>query len=424
MKRSLPLLHFLFFTIVCPILFFDSCLFAQKHENILSAGISLPKNFGNSYGINAAPGLSIWFVKGYTQHIDAGAKADFQFYSIGSNNSENLKKLGSAASIFTRFRVFQSEKKIQPYFSPAIGIQSFESLVKPQFSFAVGNQVRAGSFYLDVQGGVSLKNKLLPTLGFIRLSLGGVVGAGKKRTKSAQSLKLLDTDRDGVPDGDDLCPLVPGAISFKGCPDTDQDGVPDDKDRCPLQPGSVDRFGCPVPDTDGDGFNDDEDRCPTVSGSKEFSGCPVPDSDGDGLNDLQDSCILNAGPAGNNGCPIDRQRINAQLTGYASKIQFESGSAILDSTSLPTLNALADYLSQNSFISIVVEGHTDNIGSSAENLLLSEARASAVVDYLVAKGVFLQRLSSKGFGDTLPIGANTTPEGRARNRRVDVKLSN
>ncbi len=78
----------------------------------------------------------------------------------------------------------------------------------------------------------------------------------------------------------------------------------------------------------------------------------------------------------------------------------------------------------NSNISIKIEvgGHTDNKGKPAYNLDLSQKRAKAVYDFLVKKGVVAARLKFKGFGDTVPISTNDTEEGRALNRRTEMKI--
>jgi outer membrane protein OmpA-like peptidoglycan-associated protein len=67
---------------------------------------------------------------------------------------------------------------------------------------------------------------------------------------------------------------------------------------------------------------------------------------------------------------------------------------------------------------IEIHGHTDNIGDEASNQQLSEARAKAVYDYLIQKGIIASRLAYKGFGKTQPIASNDTPEGRQTNRRT------
>jgi outer membrane protein OmpA-like peptidoglycan-associated protein len=71
---------------------------------------------------------------------------------------------------------------------------------------------------------------------------------------------------------------------------------------------------------------------------------------------------------------------------------------------------------------ILIEGHTDNVGARALNLDLSKRRAKAVLEYLVGKGIDRKRLRSQGFGFDRPIAPNTTPLGRAKNRRVEFRL--
>jgi len=69
-----------------------------------------------------------------------------------------------------------------------------------------------------------------------------------------------------------------------------------------------------------------------------------------------------------------------------------------------------------------VEGHTDNVGDDASNFTLSQKRSEAVREYVISKGIDESRISARGYGETKPIADNKTPEGRALNRRVEVKL--
>jgi outer membrane protein OmpA-like peptidoglycan-associated protein len=73
-------------------------------------------------------------------------------------------------------------------------------------------------------------------------------------------------------------------------------------------------------------------------------------------------------------------------------------------------------------VKIEIGGHTDNVGADDANLLLSENRAKAVVEYVVSKGIEASRVSAKGYGETVPIGDNTTDQGRAKNRRTEFKI--
>jgi outer membrane protein OmpA-like peptidoglycan-associated protein len=79
-------------------------------------------------------------------------------------------------------------------------------------------------------------------------------------------------------------------------------------------------------------------------------------------------------------------------------------------------------LKENPTLTIQINGHTDNVGSAADNLVLSENRAKAVVNYLKSHGIDGKRLLYKGFGDTQPVSTNDTEEGRAKNRRTELKV--
>jgi len=87
------------------------------------------------------------------------------------------------------------------------------------------------------------------------------------------------------------------------------------------------------------------------------------------------------------------------------------------------LNQLADILNKYPNAKLTIEGHTDNTGSNAYNLTLSNNRAKAVVDYLVNKGIAVSRLNGVGFGEDKPVTTNNTAEGRTLNRRVELILT-
>ncbi|TYB78649.1 OmpA family protein [Bizionia myxarmorum] len=256
-----------------------------------------------------------------------------------------------------------------------------------------------------------------------------------------------DTDGDGIYDKDDACPEVFGLAAFNGCPDTDGDGIEDSKDSCPNEAGPAEFNGCP--DTDGDGVPDKDDDCPTVAGLKELNGCP--DADGDGVADKDDKCPNEAGPAANNGCPWpDRdgdgvadkddlcpdkvgtvanngcpevtEAVQKALNAYAKTILFDTGKSTIKNQSEKVLQDIIAILNEYPNAKFAVEGHTDSVGSDANNMKLSDARALSVKDYLVSKGVDQFRLSSKGFGEDKPIDSNKTRDGRANNRRVEINL--
>lgn len=106
------------------------------------------------------------------------------------------------------------------------------------------------------------------------------------------------------------------------------------------------------------------------------------------------------------------------------KIQFASGSAVIDAASEAQLDEAAEVIIGNpDGGDVTVEGHTDSAGDEGANQTLSQARADAVVAYLTNAGVDADRLSAVGFGQSSPIADNDTPEGRAENRRIEFALA-
>jgi OOP family OmpA-OmpF porin len=101
-------------------------------------------------------------------------------------------------------------------------------------------------------------------------------------------------------------------------------------------------------------------------------------------------------------------------------IHFDTGKAVILPDSEQMLKQIQALLEQRPDLKLRVEGHTDNVGPRAANQKLSEQRAAAVVGWLVAHGIAQSRLSAQGFADTKPVGDNSTEEGRAQNRRVEL----
>jgi outer membrane protein OmpA-like peptidoglycan-associated protein/tetratricopeptide (TPR) repeat protein len=119
---------------------------------------------------------------------------------------------------------------------------------------------------------------------------------------------------------------------------------------------------------------------------------------------------------------IPLQPIEANATIVLHNIFFESKQYTLQPASQIELDKLVKLLQDNAGLVTEISGHTDNVGSDKDNLLLSENRAKAVVAYLTQKGIAAARLSAKGYGETKPIADNNTEEGRAQNRRTEFKV--
>ena len=231
-----------------------------------------------------------------------------------------------------------------------------------------------------------------------------------------------DRDADGIPDAEDACPDNAGPKENKGCPDKDADGVYDFIDECPDVAGPQENRGCPYKDGDNDGILDKDDDCPTLAGPAANKGCPYKDSDKDGLLDKDDDCPNTPGPKSNKGCPVIEQAVIEVLKTAFDNLEFEVSKDIILEGSKVSLGELAEVLKKKPTWKLEITGHTDNQGDDTANMLLSKKRAEAVKAYLVSQGIDVTRINTLYFGETKPIAPNDTPEGRQKNRRVEMKV--
>ncbi len=245
-----------------------------------------------------------------------------------------------------------------------------------------------------------------------------------------------DSDKDGVPDYLDRCSNTPFQVKVdeNGCPiDSDKDGVPDYMDLCPDTPRGikVDDFGCSY-DLDGDGVPDYLDKCPNTPSnvSVDEHGCPK-DSDNDGVPDHLDVCPDT--PAGVKvdefGCPVKeeepkkKEEVKAELPKeviLSSGTTFAFNKTELLPSAFTELDKLVAVMKQNPTSRWRIEGHTDNIGSDANNKKVSLDRAQAVLRYFTSKGLNQRMFEVVGLGKDFPIADNSTEAGRAKNRRVAI----
>ena len=247
----------------------------------------------------------------------------------------------------------------------------------------------------------------------------------------------IDTDGDGVPDGIDQCANTPHgtAVDARGCPlDSDNDGVTDDKDKCPNTPAGakVDATGCPI-DSDGDGVPDGIDQCPGTPPHTQVDarGCAI-DSDGDGVTDDKDKCP-NTPPnvkVDSDGCPIELSEKETELLDKGRittrEIHFVTAKWDILPESQPVIDDIGKILIQWPQLRIEIGGHADARGSDAYNMDLTQKRAQAVLDYLLAHfpQINKEQYVAKGYGKRKPVASNKTVEGMAKNRRVEFKVLN
>jgi outer membrane protein OmpA-like peptidoglycan-associated protein len=246
-----------------------------------------------------------------------------------------------------------------------------------------------------------------------------------------------DSDHDGVPDGIDRCPDTrPGAVvDALGCAkDSDHDGVPDGIDRCPdtVRGAAVDSLGCPK-DSDQDGVWDGIDKCPDTPRRAvvDATGCPK-DSDQDGVPDGIDRCPDTPAhyPVDSTGCSpqIDEFERGLVRDGMIQLIDlpFETGKAKLLPAATHKLDAVGRVLVQWADLRWEIGGHTEAQGSRLDKKQLSEARAIAVLYYLLKAYPALNRdaFTIRGYGGSKPIATGKDPASLARNRRIEFKVLN
>jgi len=445
-------------------------------DNLWNKDLNL--GYGAILGYQLSPvfGLRGQFLKTklYSERTDKNVKFTSDLWDAGLNVTVNINEI---------FADYNEKRFLNFYVLTGAGLSSFDSKISDLTSGAVLKETsdRQNELFIPIGAGALLR--LNPTFS-INLEYGDHIILNDNTLDFAEATKphdhygyasaglfikfgSKDKDKDGIKDKDDLCPETPGKVElmgcpdkdndgiadkddacpdvagkaeFKGCPDTDGDGIPDKDDACPTVAGKKELAGCP--DTDGDGIADKDDQCPTVAGRVEFNGCPdrdgdgiidikdacpdvkglakfdgCPDTDGDGIPDNADKCPEVAGVAANNGCP-------EAIMGYVMQkiVYFNTDESVVLADNIIVLNEIAAYMNEHPEAVISVAGHADARESEEYNLRLSEKRADYVIKYLKKKGMKSTKIDKSFFGKSKPVADNSTPEGRALNRRVEIKI--
>jgi len=286
--------------------------------------------------------------------------------------------------------------------------------------------VGAGYFINDPSGGDSkLEGAMYSAgLGFnLDLFSSNVSLRGEWRhRRETASVTNMDDDLFSIglqiPFGPKSSPVVASYVEPDG--DADNDGVADSIDRCPdtAAGARVDAYGCEL-DSDGDGVKDSMDKCPgTVAGAVvDADGCEL-DGDNDGVVDRLDECPDTTPGAQVNlvGCEFEDE---VTLQG----VDFESNSDRLVPGATRILDDVATIMSRYPSIKVEVQGHTDSDGTAEYNEGLSARRATTVRDYLISKGIAQDRMTVRGYGESMPVADNTTSAGKAKNRRVVLQIT-
>jgi OOP family OmpA-OmpF porin len=294
---------------------------------------------------------------------------------------------------------------------------------RPSASAGLGFEWRLGNSAFSIRGDYKFRlawekdNSLTDRVA----TLGLQYSFGRRSTPP-----VVDSDNDGIQDVFDQCPHSEAGVTVDdtGCEifvDSDGDGVMDRKDLCANTPqgAPVDGYGC-LRDQDGDGVTDDIDECPnTVSGAAIYvNGCER-DDDGDNVVNHLDEC-----PNTRANAPVDTHGCEIGSTVELRGVNFASSSDRLLTGAEQVLDDAIDWLKKNPHLVVEVAGHTDSDGAAAANLGLSERRAYTVRDYLINGGVSESSLTARGYGESEPIADNSTTEGKAENRRVELRILN
>ena len=255
-----------------------------------------------------------------------------------------------------------------------------------------------------------------------------------------------DTDKDGIIDKLDACPLEPGLPEFDGCPDRDGDGIPDKDDACPDEPGVPEFDGCPDPRQQatirlvhgetGDPLDigklklsgpQDARWAGTVQLSLDlFPGDYIAEGSGAGFETTTVTFSIDEAPKEvliemtpkKSRIKVSRDKVELNET-----INFDTGKASIQPSSFALLDEVVQFLNDYPEVKkLMIEGHTDDVGRAAYNLDLSKRRAAAVKQYFMDKGIDESRLDSEGFGMERPVDPAKTSAARAKNRRVDLLI--
>jgi OmpA-OmpF porin, OOP family len=310
-------------------------------------------------------------------------------YPLGKEQNDR-KDLLHFINIYGIRRFFADTVLVNPFVGAGPGLFLYNKSIHASVAAAAGFQLRiSSSIFLHTQLNyqVNLSSATNNNLGASFGLLGTILHRKKKykplwtnHAVPAQQ-KVADTDGDGIADNEDACPTLPGPRTFHGCPDTDGDGIPDNNDSCVTVPGTSAFSGCPPPT--------EKTAAPTVK-----------------IDTLTKEKM------------VIHDSISTAMNELAKQIYFETDKATLTASSIQALTTIVHLLKMQPFTQLQIEGHTDNTGTEQRNAELSAERANTVLEYLVKGGIDRNKMTTKGFGATRPVADNSTPEGRAKNRRT------
>jgi len=306
-------------------------------------------------------GLAISYLKGITPRLDFHTTLAISYPPFGHNSDRHA--LGEMDASL-RGKLLPGDARIIPFLQTGAGLSAYNGHFGAFFPAGAGIQVNLpGETFLLFHAQYRITTAAWePSHLYYSAGIAGVIG--KKRNTSIKR-------RPPIPPTHPLLPS--GSLTHS-----------------PLPSGNRDK--------DGDGIADSLDACPDIPGDASAHGCPMADTTHHVLlNDIR-----------------EKLKTNAQ------NIFFEIDRYTLLPASFKALDETARLLKDNAQLHLLIEGHTDSTGLPVANQLLSQRRADAVRNYLIQQGIDEKRLFAKGYGSTKPIADNNTPQGRSRNRRVEL----
>ena len=360
--------------------------------------------FEGKQNLSNGPVYGLGFGYNYTKNL--GVEFVFDYVDTNLEPDRPGKGRDIAGLIYRIDALYHlvPDKQLVPYISAGVGAITLDKidtsfLLSPAVGikyFLTKNLIfrTEGRYLLSLRD--DSRNNFAYTFG-----LSYLFGGRKEKPAPPPPPPPQDSDGDGVNDEFDKCPDTPAGVSVDndGCPkDSDRDGVPDYMDKCPGTPSgvSVDSAGCPG-DRDGDGVPDYLDKCPDTPGVVDFEGCPPP---------VKEIKVI-----------------------VLEDVHFAYNKATLTEEAQMILSNNIQLLKENPDITILIEGHSCAHGNEDYNLRLSERRANAVKEYLVAEGDITEdRMNTIAYGESrlampeIPTPNNRNSAEAKANRRVHFKV--
>jgi OmpA-OmpF porin, OOP family len=331
-----------------------------------------------------SPGIALNYLQGLSGTFDISAMLSGSFPDYpgqdGSLLGENSLLVETDISI--RGKMFSENYWVSPYLQLGLGLSKYKNYWGAYIPAGMGIQVNLPSEFfvmVNAQYRAAVTEKTVSPHLFYSVGIAGVIRRKPKPVVQPVPIPVLppiivtDRDGDGIVDTADACPDQAGMAWFNGCPDRDIDSVPDHSDKCPSVYGLVALEGCPAPDT------------------------------------VKAEVVV-------------KEDVEKIITTAAENIFFATAKYDLLPASFAALDTVVAIMKREPPLKLVIEGHTDNVGDSAKNKILSERRARAVYEYMAKRGIDISRLSSVGYGEERPRAGNESDEGRRRNRRVEMRL--